>query len=125
MKKTLCHGWMKCAQIAVIAGMAIAVGACNHDKPNAQQLLGYTKVQQVQARTPTCGSDAKPTTSLAVCPAKFKVVGGGYMVTSYGPQPGAQNIAPSDSVAQGNGWQVLADASDGKSCFTAYAMCGQ
>jgi hypothetical protein len=117
--------WTKWASLTAAVGMALALSACGGEQPNAQQLLGFTKVEQVKASTRSCGNDAKQTPSLVECPANFKAFGGGFVLAATGTQTGPQNKAPRESVAQGNGWRVLADSSDGGACFTAYAMCGQ
>lgn len=86
-------------------------------------MQGIANVTEVQAPSASCGNTGSP--SVATCPATYKIVGGGYTLSSWAPLANEASNSPDDSVGSGNAWEVVAGAANGNSCFVAYAQCAQ
>lgn len=86
-------------------------------------LRGISDTVQAVSPDSSCGSSGNTVT--AVCPANYRMTGGGYVINAYRPAGTNVQSAPTNSAPSGNGWQVFAGGPTGDSCFAAYAVCAR
>lgn len=128
-----------------VSGLAALNGACSPDgliarasngsglvecQAGTWQAFGGVTTTTVQSGA-GCGSTGGTAVMTATCPAGYKLTGGGYRQTWYGPIYGgtpsgsAVGNAPDSSYPSGNSWLVVAGGASGNSCFVSQAVCAK
>jgi hypothetical protein len=96
-----------------------------------QAIGGIIDIQMVSSAV-ICRNPSNPVGEelIATCPAGYRVSGGGYSLAVWDPiigsNPGssAQSNAPQSSIPWGNNaWLIKLGGANGRSCFTANAVC--
>lgn len=84
-------------------------------------MQGVNDSIQVTSPGSACGNTN--TWATAVCPAGYKISGGGYYLTAWRPVSGESGNSPDNNAPSGNGWAVYPGNMVGNTCFAAYAVC--